>query len=90
MAPNQTYHVDYQTSSGSSSGNIGVDLRLNGTVILGTSTNSGAISPLPVTGSLSAGAVFNTGAGVNVLTLNNSNNVSQTMNGTIVNVIKLA
>ncbi|EEK52972.1 hypothetical protein bcere0004_57490 [Bacillus cereus BGSC 6E1] len=63
---------------------------MNGTFINGTSTNSNAGVTLPQTGSISAGAVFNTGPGVNVLTLRNSTAVTQTMNGVIVNVIKLA
>ncbi|WP_099686767.1 hypothetical protein [Bacillus fungorum] len=90
LAPNQTYHADYQSSSGSSTGQIGLVFDLNGTFINGTSTNSNAGVTLPQTGSISAGAVFNTGPGVNVLTLRNSVAVDQTMNGVIVNVIKLA
>lgn len=92
LAPNQTYYADYQTASGSNTTNgiIGLVFDLNGTFINGTSTNSEAGASLPSTGSISAGAVFNTGSGVNVLTLRNSAAVDQTMNGTIVNVIKLA
>ncbi|MFE6707654.1 collagen-like protein [Bacillus thuringiensis] len=90
LAPNQTYYADYQTASGSSTGQIGLVFDLNGTFINGTSTNSNAGVTLPQTGSISAGTVFNTGPGVNVLTLRNSVAVDQTMNGVIVNVIKLA
>ncbi|PFZ82602.1 hypothetical protein COL83_31775 [Bacillus wiedmannii] len=90
MAPNQTYFADYQTASGSSTGIIGLAFELNGTVISGTSTNSNSGAALPATGSISASAVFNTGPGVNILTLSSGLANSQTMNGTIVNVIKLA
>ncbi|MGG0525790.1 collagen-like protein, partial [Bacillus pumilus] len=89
LAPNQTYYASFQITSSSTLGNVGFELDLNGSVIGGSSTNSTTIAPAPTTTSLSASAVFNTGSGSNILTLNNSIGVTQTANGAIVNVIKL-
>ncbi|WP_028546435.1 collagen-like protein [Paenibacillus taiwanensis] len=92
LAPNQTYYISYQAdvSVGTGAGQLAFDL--NGILVPGSGSSFSGAGSLPANAqfSVSAGAVINTGAGPNVLTLNNLSTESKTINGATVQVVKLA
>ncbi|PFZ89568.1 hypothetical protein COL83_21825 [Bacillus wiedmannii] len=88
LAPNQTYWVFYETTSGVGTGTAALEFQLNGSLVLGTQT-SATNQPASSTTSLSTGAILQTGAGPNVLTLVNVAGGSRAISGTNINIIKL-
>ena len=88
LAPNQTYWVFYEASSGVGTGTAQLEFQLNGSLVLGTQA-SATNQPANSTTSLSSGAILQTGANPNVLTLVNTAGGARNIIGTNVNIIKL-
>ncbi|PFI75193.1 hypothetical protein COI83_30145 [Bacillus cereus] len=93
LAPNQTYYIAYEaTSNIEAGGNAQLEFQLNGTLVSGTQSSVSGLGTLPTTASfsLSSGSVINTGAGPNILTLNNTSGGARNITGANINIVKLA
>ncbi|MGI8239629.1 hypothetical protein [Bacillus wiedmannii] len=92
LAPNQTYHVSYEAESSiGSTGSAQLQLNLNGSLVGGIQASASGLGTLHATAtqSLSSQAVINTGAGPNILTLNNTSGGTRDITGANINIIKL-
>ncbi|PFZ91317.1 hypothetical protein COL83_17865 [Bacillus wiedmannii] len=98
LAPNQTYYAFYEASSNlgfADQGTAILQLELNGALLNGTqsevnlSQTATNFPPDFTRLSLSSGAVFNTGAGANTLTLVNASGHAVDVEGANINIIKL-
>ncbi|PEA85701.1 hypothetical protein CON71_34270 [Bacillus thuringiensis] len=88
LAPNQTYWIFYEASSGVGTGTAQLEFHLNGAIVPGTQTRA-TNQPSGSTTELSTGAILNTGAGPNILTLVNTAGGARDILGSNVNIIKL-
>ncbi|AJG79538.1 hypothetical protein [Bacillus thuringiensis] len=98
LAPNQTYYAFYEASTNlgfADQGTAILQLELNGTLLNGSqsevnlSQTATSFPPDFTRLSLSSGAVFNTGAGTNTLTLVNASGHAIDVEGANINIIKL-
>ncbi|MGR6008327.1 hypothetical protein ACT7CZ_05445 [Bacillus cereus] len=71
LAPNQTYWVFYEASSGVGTGTAQLEFQLNGAIVPGTQSRATS-QPSGSMTVLTSGAILTTGADPNVLTLVNT------------------
>ncbi len=98
LAPNQTYYVTYEAATNLGFANQGtsiLELQLNGGILGGTQSEFNLVGlsptfPVSTRVSQSSSAVINTGAGANILTLVNTSGHALDVEGTNINIVKLA
>ncbi|EEK53185.1 hypothetical protein ACU82A_01540 [Bacillus cereus] len=88
LAPNQTYWVFYEASSGVGTGTAQLEFQLNGAIVPGTQSRATS-QPSGSMTVLTSGAILTTGADPNVLTLVNTAGGARNILGANVNIIKL-